>query len=335
MTPFRTVAAYVPADAVTLAVGMVGAVFRSRPGLTDFRFVLCTDRPGPVATDLGVPIAVEHGPDALVAADLALVLPGGCPPAVDRRAPDAPADALPSVLPDALPGALLDALRAAHRRGAVVAGHCAGVFALAAAGLLDGRRATTHWQYAAELARRHPTVTVDADALYVDGGAVLTGAGAAAGMDLYLHLVRREHGAALANELARTLVVPPHREGGQRQYVAAPVPADADGDRLADLLAWAGEHLDQHLTVDALAARALMSRRSFIRHFRAATGATPHAWLVAQRLARAEELLETTDLGVEQVAERVGFGSAAVLREQFTRRRGTSPRAYRRTFART
>jgi transcriptional regulator GlxA family with amidase domain len=310
----HTVAAYVPPGAVTLALGMVGAVFRPRPGLTDFRFALCADRPGPVMTDLGTPITVAHDLAALAAADLVLVLPG-CAPPEDPGA------------------ALLPALRAAHRRGATVAAHCAGVFALAAAGLLDGHRVTTHWQYAAELARRYPGLAVDPDALYVDEGDIVTGAGAAAGMDLYLHLVRREHGAALANELARTLVVPPHREGGQRQYVAAPVPPDGGG--LTDLLAWIRDHLDQRLTVDALAARALMSRRSFVRHFAAATGATPHAWLVAQRLDRAEELLETTDLGVEQVAERVGFGSAAVLRDRFARRRGTSPRAYRRTFARS
>jgi transcriptional regulator GlxA family with amidase domain len=316
MTPFRAVAAYVPQGAVALALGMAGAVFRPRPGLADFRLALCAERPGPVPTDLGAPLAVEHDLTALAAADLVLVLPGTAPP----DGPGAP---------------VLAALRDAHRRGATVAAHCAGVFVLAAAGLLEGRRVTTHWQYAAELARRYPGLAVDPDALYIDGGDVVTGAGAAAGMDLYLHLVRREHGAALANELARTLVVPPHRDGGQRQYVAAPVPADGDGERLADLLAWARDHLDQRLTVDALAARALMSRRSFIRHFRAATGATPHAWLVAQRLDRAEELLETTDLGVEEVAGRAGFGSAAVLRERFARRRGTSPRAYRRTFART
>lgn len=151
-------------------------------------------------------------------------------------------------------------------------------------------------------------------------------------MDLYLHLVRREHGAATANGLARTLVVPPHRDGGQQQYVSAPVAPPGDGERLGETIAWASENLHRPLPVDVLAARALMSRRSFIRHFRAATGTTPHAWLVAQRLNLAEELLETTQLSVQQVAERVGYGSAAVLREQFTRRRGVPPRRYRGTF---
>jgi transcriptional regulator GlxA family with amidase domain len=169
----------------------------------------------------------------------------------------------------------------------------------------------------------------------VDQGLIVTGAGAAAGMDMYLHLVRRDHGAAMANAIARILVIPPHRDGGQRQFITAPVPVDGDGQRLADVLTWARANLHRPLPVDMLAARALMSRRSFIRHFRAATGATPHAWLLAQRLNLAEELLETTDLPIEQVADRVGYRSAAVLRDQFSRRRGVAPRDYRRTFART
>ncbi|GAA4856655.1 GlxA family transcriptional regulator [Kitasatospora terrestris] len=316
MPPFRNVAAYLPPGAGLLAVGVVCEVFGAPPAaLPRFDFALCTDRPGPVPTDLGAPLTVEHGLDRIAEADLVLALPW-----TDFRTPPPPA--------------ALDALRAAHERGALVAAHCVGTFALAAAGLLDGRRATTHWRFADLLAERHPATTVDLDALYVDEGSVVTGAGAAAGLDLCLHLVRREYGAAAANALARELVAPPHRDGGQAQYLAAPVPDDGDDDRLTEVLAWAREHLDRPLPVAELARRALMSRRSFARRFTAATGTTPHAWLLGLRLARAEELLETTDLPVEEVARRSGFGSAAVLREQFVRRRGVPPRTYRRTFTR-
>lgn len=199
----------------------------------------------------------------------------------------------------------------------------------------DGRRATTHWRFAGLLAERHPAVTVDPDALYVDEGPVVTGAGAAAGFGLCLHLLRREHGAATANAVARDLVLPSHRDGGQAQYLATPAPADSQDERLADVLAWAREHLDRPLPVAELARRALMSRRSFARRFAASTGTTPHAWLLGLRLSRAEELLETTDLPVEEVARAVGFGSAAVLRARFVRRRGVPPRTYRRAFSRS
>jgi transcriptional regulator GlxA family with amidase domain len=315
VAPFHRVAAYAPPGATTLGLGMASAVFRPRPGITGFDFALCADRRGPLSTDLGVPVMVEHGPTLLSRADLVLVLPGA-----DHTEPP--------------PRPVLSALRAAHRRGATVAAHCLGVFPLAATGLLDGHEATTHWQYADQLAARHPGVTVRPEALYVDQDRIVTGAGAAAGLDMYLHLLRRDHGAGLANAIARLLVVPPHRHGGQRQYVAAPVPADGDAERLAGVLAWVRANLDRPLPVDALAARALMSRRSFIRHFKAATGATPHAWLLAQRLNLAEELLETTALPIEQIAQRVGYRNAAVLREQFSLRRGVAPRDYRRTFTR-
>src|SRR6185437_16270312 len=175
-------------------------------------------------------------------------------------------------------------------------------------------------------------VRVRPEALYLDQGGIVTGAGAAAGIDMCLHLIRRDHGAALANSIARILVTPPHRDGGQQQFITAPLSGGGDGQRLADLIAWARAHLDRPLSVDELAARALMSRRSFVRHFKAATGATPHAWLLGQRMSRAEELLETTDRPVEQIAGQVGFRSAAVFREQFAARRGVAPRDYRRTF---
>ncbi|MEU9731319.1 helix-turn-helix domain-containing protein [Streptomyces sp. NPDC048002] len=299
-----------------LAVGIVAEVFAPHgPAAPGFDLALCGDLPGSVLTDVGVPLTVTHGLDRLAGADLVLVLPGAA-----FRTPPAPA--------------VLDALRAAHGRGALVAAHCVGTFTLAAAGLLDGLRATTHWRFADLLARAHPTVTVEADALYLDEGRIATGAGAAAGFDLCLHLIRREHGAARANHIARDVVLPAHRDGGQTQYLAAPVPQDGQDERLAEVLAWAREHLHEPLPVVELARRAVMSKRSFARRFTAATGTTPHAWLRELRLSRAEELLETTELPVEEVARRVGYGSASVLREQFVRRRGVPPRSYRRAFAR-
>ncbi|GAA0594457.1 GlxA family transcriptional regulator [Streptomyces crystallinus] len=317
MPPFRTVAAYVPPGVGMLAVGIVTEVFGPHgPALPGFDFALCADRPGAVPADSGLPLAIAHGLDRIAGADLVIALPGA-----EFRTPPGPD--------------VLDALRAAHERGALMAAHCVGTFALAAAGILDARRATTHWRFAALLADRHPEVTVEADALYIDEGSVVTGAGAAAGFDLCLHLLRREHGAALANGVARDMVLPSHRDGGQAQYVAAPVPEDSQDDRLAEVLAWARENLHEPLPVTELARRAMMSPRSFARRFAAATGTTPHAWLRNLRLGSAEELLETTDLPVEEIARRVGYGSAAVLREQFVRRRGVPPRSYRRAFSST
>jgi transcriptional regulator GlxA family with amidase domain len=215
-----------------------------------------------------------------------------------------------------------------------VAGHCVGAYHLAATGLLDGRRATTHWRFADDFAARFPAVTVVPDALYVDEGRLLTGAGAAAGIDLYLHLVRREHGTSVAGHIARDIVVAPHRDGGHAQYLATPVPADGEDARLREVLAWATARLDRSPSVEAMAAWAAMSPRTFTRRFKEATGATPHAWLRHRRLDRAEHLLETTGLSIEEVARRAGYASATVLREQFTRRRGMPPRAYRQGFGR-
>jgi transcriptional regulator GlxA family with amidase domain len=222
-------------------------------------------------------------------------------------------------------------LRAAYERGAIVVSQCTAAFVLAHTGLLDGCRATTHWRYAGELAARYPAVTVDPAVLYVDSGRILTGAGTAAGVDTLLHLVRREWGAAAANALARDMVVPPHRDGGQAQFIDTPV-ARCEDDLLGVVLDWARGHLADDISVDLLARRALMSPRSFARRFKATTGTTPHAWLLGQRLAAAEALLEGSDAAVEEIARLVGFGTAAGLREQFTRRRGVSPRAYRQTF---
>jgi len=311
---FRRVVAYAPSGTTALALGIVRSTFGPRPGVPGFDFAICARRAGPLQTDLGLPLTVEHELGLLSTADLIIVLP-----AVDYHV-----ERSHPVLP---------LLRAAHDRGATIAAHCVGTFTLAAAGLVDGRTVTTHWLFADELTSLHPEVTVRPEALYVDEGSIITGAGAAAGLDMCLHLIRREHGAGLANTIARGLVVPPHRDGGQAQYVRAPVPSDTDDQRLASVIAWAREHLDHRITIDVLASRALMSRRSFVRHFRSATGTSPHAWLRSQRLSLAEELLETTSLSIEQIATRVGYRNAAVLREQFVVRRGVSPSEYRRTFS--
>ncbi|MER5727204.1 helix-turn-helix domain-containing protein [Streptomyces sp. NPDC002138] len=229
------------------------------------------------------------------------------------------------------PADLVDAVRAAHENGARVLSLCTGAFVLAAAGLLDGRRATTHWMHAPLLASRHPRVQVDPEVLYVDSGSILTSAGKAAGMDLCLYVVRLDHGAAVANALARRLVVPPHRTGGQAQFIPAPVPA-RDADPLADLLEWASGRLHRPLGVPDLARRAGVSTRQLTRQFNAATGTTPLRWLLSQRLHRAQELLETTDGSIEQIAAQTGMGTAATLRRHFNRALGVPPDTYRHTF---
>jgi AraC family transcriptional activator FtrA len=254
----------------------------------------------------------DHGLDRLRCADTVIV-PGW-----------ADVDVEPSA-------GLVDAVRAAHEAGARVASLCTGAFVLAAAGLLDGRRATTHWAHTEVLADRYPLVTVDPDVLYVDNGSVLTSAGKAAALDLCLHLVRLDHGSAVANAVARRLVVPPHRAGGQAQFVAAPVPA-RDDHPLAALLPWIVERLDQPLTVEDLARRARMSSRHLGRHFRAATGTTPLQWLLTQRIRRAQELLETTDDSIDAIASATGMGTATTLRRHFNRTVGVPPDTYRRTF---
>jgi transcriptional regulator GlxA family with amidase domain len=229
--------------------------------------------------------------------------------------------------------AVLDALRTAHARGARLVSVCSGAFLLAQTGLLDGLRATTHWMYADEMAASFPAIDVDPNVLFVDAGnRIHTSAGTAAGIDLCLHLVRLDHGAEVANALARRMVVPPQRDGGQAQFVDAPVPAHADDDPIGRTLDWAVGHLDEPLTVEDMARQAMMSPRSFARRFRAAAGTTPMQWLARQRVLHAQRLLETTDLAVEIVAQRCGFGTATALRTHFRRLAGTSPLAYRRTF---
>jgi AraC family transcriptional activator FtrA len=233
----------------------------------------------------------------------------------------------------AAPPQLLDALRAVHDRGGRLVSVCTGAYLLAQTGLLDGRRATTHWMWADDLARCYPAVDVDPDVLFVDGGdGIYTSAGTAAGIDLCLHIVRLDHGAEVANKVARRMVVPPQRAGGQAQFVDAPLPDVYADDPISRTIDWAMAHLDEPLSVDIMASRALLSARSFARRFRAATGTTPMQWLLRQRVLHAQRLLETTDLAVERVAQRCGFGTATALRVHFRRVVGTTPLAYRRTF---
>lgn len=315
MAGFRSVAAVVNEHVGAFSLGVATEFFgydRSRMGIPRFDFVLASSKPGPLRTRFGLTFTVEHGMEAVESADLVLALPWD-----DFDAPP--------------PAEFVEPVRVAYERGATVVGFCTGSMLLAAAGLLDGKRATTHWRSAEQMARRYPEVKLDADVLYVDEGRVLTGAGGSAGVDVCLYLMRREYGAKVAAAIARDIVVPPHRDGGQAQYIPRPLP-DCESDLLQDAIGWAREHIDEPLSVDQLAARTLMSPRSFARHFKQATGTTPHAWLLAQRMQLAEELLETTDLPVDAIARRVGFGTAAALREQFVRRRGVPPSDYRRVF---
>jgi transcriptional regulator GlxA family with amidase domain len=231
------------------------------------------------------------------------------------------------------PPDVLDAVRAVHARGGRIMSVCSGAFLLAEAGLLDGRRATTHWLYSADLAKWYPDVDVDPDVLFVDGGdGIYTSAGTAAGIDLCLHVLRLDHGAEVANMVARRMVVPPQRDGGQAQFVRTPMPPVPDDDSIAATIGWAMANLDKPLQVDDLARRALLSPRTFARRFRSVTGTTPMKWLGRQRVLHAQRLLETTDLPVEVVAHECGFGTATVLRTHFRRVAGTSPQAYRRIF---
>ena len=281
-------------------------------GIPWYDLRICAAEDGPVRLGEWATLDTPHGLEALEVADTVLV-----PPPHDRRR--------------TFPPALLDALRRAHARGARIASICTGAFVLAEAGLLDGRPAITHWDSLDELARRHPSVEVQPAVLYVDDGDVLTSAGSAAGLDLCLHLVRLDHGSRVAGTAARWSVVPPHRDGGQAQFVPTPVP-ESTGTPFGAWLDWARERLDQPIEVRAWADAVGTSPRTFARHFRDATGETPVQWLAAERVRRAQELLEGTDLPVEAVAARCGFATAAGLRKHFCRRLGATPQQYRRTF---
>jgi AraC family transcriptional regulator, transcriptional activator FtrA len=291
----------------------VFGIDRSAMGAPTYGLMLCTADPPPLRTMEGgftidTPYDLTHLPEA----DTVIV------PAW-RDVHETP------------PDHLLDAIRAAYARGTRIASLCSGAFVLAHAGLLDGRRATTHWMYAGLMAQMFPKIDVDPSVLYIDEGQVLTSAGTAAGIDLCLHMVRTDHGAEAANLFARRMVVPPHRSGGQAQYVEAPLPPTMD-DPLGETMGWAVGHLSEQLTVEAMAAHAHLSSRTFARQFLAMTGTSPLRWLLVQRVAAAQRLLETGDLPIERVAEACGLGSAANLRLHFGRVVGTSPTAYRKAF---
>jgi transcriptional regulator GlxA family with amidase domain len=262
----------------------------------------------------GATVRSPHGLDDLAAADTVII-----PSVRDVTEPASPE--------------LVEAIGAAHARGSRLVSICSGAFALAAAGVLDGRTATTHWIYVDQLAQRHPAVDVDPAPLYVDDGDVLTSAGCAAGLDLCLHIVRTDRGSRVANDVARRLVISPHRAGGQAQYIETPVPEPATDGRIAAGMAWALEHLDVPITLDELAARSAMSRRSYLRQFTRATGTTPIKWLIEQRIQASLALLESSSLSIEQIAARVGFESAVTFRHHFVRQLRTTPSDYRNAFA--
>jgi AraC family transcriptional activator FtrA len=279
-----------------------------------YEFSVCAERPGVLPAVGGFGLAVDNGLDELARADT-IILTGS---------PDVQGD--PS-------DELVRALVGAHRRGARLVSICSGAFVLAATGLLDGRRAATHWRYAPLLARRYPRVEVVADVLYVDGDDVLSSAGTAAGIDLCLHLVRRDHGADVANRVARRMVVAAHRDGGQAQFVDLPVPARPADDPVAVAMEWALGRLPERVSVDDMARRANLSARQFSRRFRGATGASPAAWLLRRRLDAALPLLESSDEPVELVGARVGFPTPAAFRRHFARAYGVPPSRWRRNFA--
>jgi transcriptional regulator GlxA family with amidase domain len=312
----KTVAAVVLNGVAPFELAVACEVFgidRSELGVPWYRFLVCAAEPTPIRTSVGFTIDTPHGLERLREADLIVVPPG-------HGEGDSP------------PAALLEELRRAHARGARIMSVCTGAFILAAAGLLDGRPATTHWAHAAELAARYPKIKLDPGVLYVDDGDILTSAGTAAGIDLCLHIVRQDHGAEIANGVARRMVVPPHRDGGQAQFVDQPLPDLPACDPFTEALVWVEAHLSDPISVEDLAARSAMSPRTFARRFRATTGTTPHQWLLRQRVLLAQRLLETSDLSVDRIAGRCGLGTATNLRQHFQRLLHTTPNAYRRTF---
>ncbi|MFJ8278825.1 GlxA family transcriptional regulator [Streptomyces griseoviridis] len=310
----RRVAVLVLEGAKPLDVGIPAQVFTTRASMP-YEVRLCGAAPGLVAGGDGLSYHVAHGLDTLVWADIVFI-PG-------YRFPDR----------DDPPRAVTDALTAAHTRGARLAAISTGAFALAATGLLDGRRATTHWHYTRALAARHPHIRVDENVLFVDEGTVLTSAGAASGIDLCLHILRGDLGVAASNHAARRLVAAPYRSGGQAQYVPRSVPEPL-GERFATTREWALHHLDRPLTLESLARQAAVSPRTFSRRFVEETGYTPMQWVMRARVDRARELLERSERGVERIAADVGLGTGSNLRLHFQRILGTTPSEYRRTFAR-
>lgn len=291
-------------------------VFGDRhPGVPPFDFTVCTALPGSLTTMAGFSIVVEHGLEAIDRADTVIV-PSWRDPA--ERAPEA----------------LLAALTAAHARGARIVGLCLGAYVLAQAGLLDGRAATTHWAYVDDFAKRHPAVRLNPDVLYLEDGNVLTSAGTAAAIDCCLFMLRQQLGSEIANGVARRLVVPPHRQGGQAQFIEQPIPSKTTDNRLSGLLDWLRTNLEQTHTLDNLAARVTMSRRTFTRRFHQLTGTTVGEWLQRERLALAQRLLESTGHSVDAIASLAGFGSPVSLRLHFRKAFGLSPSAWRSAFRR-
>ncbi|MEV8273453.1 helix-turn-helix domain-containing protein [Microbacterium sp. NPDC077184] len=287
---------------------------RSDDGIPNFDFRIVAVEPGLIRSNMSFSITVEHDLAFADEADLVVVTP------------------VPRASWGVIDPRIAAVIQRAVDRDAWVLSVCSGSFVLAASGALDGRRATTHWRYAATMAEMYPEITVDPDVLYVQDGRVITSAGTAAGLDACLHLLRQELGPEATNQIARRMVVPPQRDGGQAQFIAHPLPVAASHS-LAPVADWMVENLDRDLSVDQLAARAHMSARTFARRFKADFGATPAAWLGRQRILHAQRLLERTDWGLDRIADECGFGSAAVLRQNFARMLGTTPTAYRARFA--
>ncbi|GAA2882831.1 helix-turn-helix domain-containing protein [Microbacterium sp. NPDC077391] len=287
---------------------------RADDGVPNFDFRVVAPEPGLVRSKIGFAVEVEHDLSFAHEADLVIFCP-------------MPRSQWTNVDPR-----LIDLARSAVERDAWVMSVCSGSFALAAAGVLDGRRATTHWMYAHTLAEMYPLIDVDPDVLFVQDGRIISSAGTAAGIDACLHLLRIELGAEMAGRIARRMVVPPQRDGGQAQYIDRPLPVDVGGS-LASVADWAVQNLHDDLSVDQLADHAHMSARTFARRFKAEFGATPAAWLTRQRVISAQRMLERTDFGLDRIAEESGFGSAAILRQNFARVLGTTPTAYRARFS--
>lgn len=316
ISAMRTVACIVLPGFAPFEFGLACEAFgldRSDDGIQNFDFRVVTAEPGIVPSKLGFSLNVDHDLSFAYEADLVVVSP------------------IPREYWGSVDERVLDAVRAAAARGAWLLSVCSGSFVLGAAGVLDGRRATTHWMYADTMAATFPAAEIDPNVLYVQDGRIITSAGTAAGIDACLHLLRIELGAEAANTIARRMVVPPQRDGGQAQFIARPLP-ETRSQSLAAVTEWMLDNLRQDLTVEQLAARAHMSPRTFARRFKADLGTTPAAWLGRQRLIHAQRLLEQTELGLDAIAYECGFGSAAVLRQNFARTLGTTPTAYRSRF---
>jgi AraC family transcriptional activator FtrA len=317
LSPKRSVAVLAYDGLCTFEFALAVEIFglrRPELGVRWYDFKVCAAEPGPLRAEGGVTMHARHGLRDIESAGT-VVVPGW------RHELDDP------------PPALLASLRRAHARGARLVSICSGAFVIAATGLLDGKRATTHWRFTRLFAERFPRIELIPDVLYVDEGQLLTSAGSAAGLDLCMHIVRKDYGAAIANEVARRLVIAPHREGGQAQFVPEPIAPSEAGSPLSPVLDWALQNLREPISVRRLARRAGMSERTFCRRFFAQLGTSPARWLIGQRVIAAQRLLETSPLPVETVAERVGMGSAANLRHHFRAQVRTTPTRYRQSFS--